>query len=67
MRTHRKHMAWYIKGLPSSASFGLRLSEMKEKELLFESMRFYFDHVENSIFKIPPNLPLPKGGVDTPL
>ena len=67
MREIRKHMAWYIKGLPSSASFRLRLSEMKEKELLFESMRFYFDHVENSIFKIPPNLPLRKGGVDTPL
>ncbi len=47
MREIRKHLAWYTKGLPSSASFRLRLREMKEKDLLFESLRFYFDYIEN--------------------
>lgn len=43
----RKHLAWYTKGLPSSASFRLKLSEMKEREHLFEGLRCYFDYIEN--------------------
>jgi len=31
IREIRKHIAWYIKGLPSSAAFRLRLREMKRR------------------------------------
>jgi tRNA-dihydrouridine synthase B len=41
----RRHVAWYTKGLRFSASFRLRLREMREKEHLFESMRSFFDGV----------------------
>ena len=46
VREIRKHIAWYTKGLSSSAPFRLRLSELKEKELLFESIRSYFDGLQ---------------------
>lgn len=39
----RRHLVWYTKGLPFSASFRLKLSGLKEKEAMFESMNSYFD------------------------
>jgi len=62
MREIRKHVAWYTKGLPSSASFRLRLLQIKEAKVLFEVLRFYFDYIENSILKIPLN-PSPEHGL----
>lgn len=46
MKKIRKHMAWYTKGLPSSASFRLKLFGLKEKDALFEAIKFYFDFIE---------------------
>lgn len=42
----RKHIAWYTKGLPSSASFRLKLFGLREKDALFEAIKFYFDFIE---------------------
>jgi tRNA-dihydrouridine synthase B len=46
MREFRRHLAWYTKGLPYSASFRSRLSGMKKKEVLFEVIESYFDFIE---------------------
>jgi tRNA-dihydrouridine synthase B len=46
MKRIRKHIAWYTKGLPSSASFRLKLFGLKEKDALFEAIKFYFDFIE---------------------
>src|SRR4030042_2544506 len=45
-REIRRHVAWYTKGLPSSASFRSGLAWMREEEELFEAISFYFDFVE---------------------
>jgi len=42
----RRHLIWYTKGLPFSASFRLKLSGLKEKEAMFESMISYFDLIK---------------------
>jgi len=46
MKKIRRHIAWYTKGLPHSASFRSTLSGMKEKEALFEAVKSYFDRIE---------------------
>jgi nifR3 family TIM-barrel protein len=46
MKEIRRHVAWYVKGLPHSASFRSALSGMKDKEGLFGAIRSYFDHLE---------------------
>jgi tRNA-dihydrouridine synthase B len=43
MKKIRKHIAWYTKGLPSSASFRSKLFGLKEKDALFEAIKCYFD------------------------
>jgi tRNA-dihydrouridine synthase B len=43
----RKHVAWYVKGLPHSASFRSTLSEKKDKESLFEAIKTYFNLIES--------------------
>jgi tRNA-dihydrouridine synthase len=42
----RRHVAWYTKGLPSSASFRSTLSGWKGKETLFEAITSYFDRIK---------------------
>jgi len=46
MKKIRRHLAWYTKGLPLSASFRSTLSGLKEKEVLFEAIKSYFDSIE---------------------
>jgi len=46
MREIRRHVAWYTKGLPFSASFRSKLSGIKEKEALFEGIKSYFNLIE---------------------
>ena len=46
MKKIRRHLAWYTKRLPSSASFRGTLSNLKEKEALFEAVKSYFDMIE---------------------
>jgi tRNA-dihydrouridine synthase B len=48
MKEIRRHVAWYTKGLPQSASFRSTLSGMREKEGLFEAIKSYFDFIEGS-------------------
>jgi nifR3 family TIM-barrel protein len=45
MRRIRRHVAWYTKGLPSSASFRSALSGVREKEGLFETITSYFSSI----------------------
>ena len=42
----RKHVIWYTRGLPFSASFRCAVPRLKEKEELFEAITSYFDLVE---------------------
>ena len=42
----RRHIAWYSRGLPFSASFRLKLSGLKKKEALLGAITSYFDFVE---------------------
>jgi nifR3 family TIM-barrel protein len=46
MKEIRRHVAWYTKGLPFSASFRSTLSGMREKEVLFEAIISYFDFIK---------------------
>jgi len=46
MKKVRRHIAWYTKGLPHSASFRSTLAGMREKEALFEAVKSYFDMIE---------------------
>jgi tRNA-dihydrouridine synthase len=46
MKKIRRHIAWYTKGLPHSASFRSTLSGVKEEEALFEAVKSYFDRIE---------------------
>ena len=41
----RKHLYWYTKGLPHCASFHSRLSRLKEKGALLETLESYFDFI----------------------
>jgi tRNA-dihydrouridine synthase B len=43
VREMRKHVVWYTRGLPFSASIRSRLTHLKEKEALFETLASYFD------------------------
>jgi tRNA-dihydrouridine synthase B len=47
MREIRKHVIWYTKGLPSSASFRSRLQRIRESEELFETVTSYFEKIKN--------------------
>jgi len=42
----RKHIAWYTKGLPWSASFRLHLFKIKEEGDLFETLHSYFKKIQ---------------------
>jgi tRNA-dihydrouridine synthase B len=42
----RRHLVWYTKGLPFSASLRLKLSALKEKEKLFEEITSYFNFIQ---------------------
>ena len=44
----RRHMIWYTKGLPLSASFRSTLGEIKEEEVLFKAIKSYFDFLQRS-------------------
>lgn len=46
MKKIRKHIYWYTKGLPSCALFHSTLSELREKEALFEAIHSFFDFVQ---------------------
>jgi tRNA-dihydrouridine synthase B len=46
MKEIRRHLAWYTKGLPSSTLFRSRLSGLREKEALFETVTSYFDFIK---------------------
>jgi tRNA-dihydrouridine synthase B len=48
MREIRKHMVWYTKGLPLSASFRSKLQKIRETKELFETLTFYFQNLYNS-------------------
>jgi tRNA-dihydrouridine synthase B len=42
----RRHVVWYTKGLPKSASFRSTVLGLREKEALFKIIDSYFDSVE---------------------
>ncbi len=42
----RRHVLWYTKGLPNSASFRSTILRVKEKEALFKTIYSYFDFIE---------------------
>ena len=42
----RKHLFWYTRGLPFSASFRSSLGELREKEALFEALASYLGRIE---------------------
>ncbi len=46
MKKFRKHVYWYTKGLPCSASFRSGLSGLREKGPLFEAMTSYFNFIK---------------------
>jgi tRNA-dihydrouridine synthase B len=46
VKTFRKHVYWYTKGLPGCSSFHSKLSGLREKEALFEAIHSYFDFVQ---------------------
>jgi nifR3 family TIM-barrel protein len=45
IREIRRHLAWYSRGLPLSASFRSTLAGLKEEAHLFNAVRAYFDSV----------------------
>jgi tRNA-dihydrouridine synthase B len=55
VREMRKHVVWYTRGLPFSASIRSKLAHLKEKEALFETLASYFDFIQEhrSIQDVP--------------
>jgi len=45
MKKIKRHVAWYTKGFPGSASFRESLFTLKEKEAFFEALAFYFGSI----------------------
>ena len=41
----RRHVVWYTRGLPKSASFRSTILGVREKEVLFKTIHSYFDSV----------------------
>lgn len=50
VREMRKHVVWYTRGLPFSASIRSKLTHLKEKEALFETLASYFDVIRKHRF-----------------
>ena len=46
MKKIKRHVAWYTKGLPASASFRKKLFVLKEKEAFFGTITSYFDFIK---------------------
>jgi tRNA-dihydrouridine synthase B len=46
MRKIKRHVAWYTKGLPTSAAFRKKLLNLKEKEAFFGTIVSYFDFIK---------------------
>jgi tRNA-dihydrouridine synthase B len=42
----RRHLMWYSKGLPFSASFRSKLSDLDEREMLLEKIISYFNFIQ---------------------
>ncbi|MEI9475620.1 MAG: tRNA dihydrouridine synthase DusB [Deltaproteobacteria bacterium] len=42
----RKHVIWYTRGLPFSASIRSKLARLRERETLFEAITSYFDFIQ---------------------
>jgi tRNA-dihydrouridine synthase B len=53
LKEMKKHLFLYTRGLRSSAAFRMRLSKIKERELLFETMRSFFDRVQGESYADP--------------
>ena len=45
----RKHVLWYTKGLPGSAPFRHRLSELRDAETLLVALGIYFGQLNNAL------------------
>ena len=56
----KRHVVWYTKGLPASASFRKRLFVLKEKETFFGAIASYFDFVKRR--NLCQSLPLAQNG-----
>ncbi|MDI9571488.1 MAG: tRNA dihydrouridine synthase DusB [Pseudomonadota bacterium] len=48
-RNFRKHILWYTKGLPGSASFRQRLSEYEDMETLLAALGVFFRQLNNAL------------------
>jgi tRNA-dihydrouridine synthase B len=46
MKKIKRHVTWYTKGLPASASFRKKLLILKEKESFFETIASYFEFIK---------------------
>ena len=49
VQNFRKHILWYTKGLPGSASFRQRLCELKDVETLLVALGIYFCQLNNAL------------------
>jgi nifR3 family TIM-barrel protein len=54
LKEMKKHLFLYTRGLRSSASFRMRLSRIKERDLLFETMNSFLDQVRGESHADPP-------------
>lgn len=60
MKKIKRHVAWYTKGLPASASFRKRLFVLKEREAFVGTLASYFDFIRR---RNPcPSFPLAENG-----
>jgi tRNA-dihydrouridine synthase B len=49
VKKFQKHVYWYTKGFPGSASFHSRLSGLRQRDALFDAIHSYFDFVQRRI------------------
>ena len=49
VKKFQKHVYWYTKGLPHCASFHSKLSGLREKSALFDTIHSYFNFVQRRI------------------
>jgi tRNA-dihydrouridine synthase B len=49
VKKFQKHVYWYTKGFPGSASFHSKLSGLRETDALFDAIHSYFDFVQRRL------------------
>ena len=60
VRSARKHIAWYVKGLPGGADFRSRMNLIEDSVGQLRAVSGYFDELGSGIDRLPAAVPAPE-------